>query len=153
MHLYKANYLHLYRAALELSRSDREEMDRLEAGRDPINVLTASSDDPTVMHISDDAGNVLAVGGHSDRLIWFVHTERAIRLSPRDKLRMLRLLARHLIEIKREAAARSPHDYFHFTNIVSVDNKAHIKLLNFLGATWCEKPLYANGHEFKQFFF
>lgn len=153
MHLFKANYLHLYRAALELSRSDREEMDRLEAGRDPINVLTASSDDPTVMHISDDTGNVLAVGGHADRLIWFVHTERAVRLGSQDKLRMLRLLSNHLVTIKRAAAQQEPGAYFHFTNVVSVSNTAHIKLLNFLGAVWAAKPFHINGHEFRQFFF
>lgn len=153
MRIYKANYLHLYRAALELSSSDREEMDRLLPGRDPINVLTASAGDPTVMHISDDAGNVLAVGGSANGIIWFVHTVRADNLSPRDKQLMLRLLTGHLIKIKREAVRARPDIHYHFTNAVSADNTRHIKLLNFLGATWWDGEVSANGHVFKQFFF
>ncbi len=152
MRIYKANYLHLFMAGLYLAQSDREEMDRLEAGRDPINVLTASSGDPTTMHISDTSGNVLAVGGHSKGLIWFVHTTHAEALSTRDRLKMLRLLTGHLIRIKREANAKGQRE-FHFTNIVSEANEAHIKLLKYLGAVWSNRPIYQNGHEFKQFYF
>lgn len=153
MNIYKANYLHLFMAGLYLAQSDREEMDRLEAGRDPINVLTASANDPSVMHISDASGKVLAVGGHSKGLIWFVHTAHAEALSFKQKLKMLRLLAGHLIRIKREAQANRPQDTFHFTNIVSEENATHIKLLNYLGAVWSNRPIYQNGHEFKQFYF
>ncbi|WP_397381074.1 phage protein Gp13 family protein [Pseudomonas sp.] len=153
MRIYKANYLHLFMAGLYLAQSDREEMDRLEAGRDPINVLTASSGDPTVKHISDDSGNVLAVGGHSKGIIWFVHTTHAEALSPKRKLKMLRLLVGHLITIKREAKLKRPMDEFHYTNIVSVENLPHIKLLTYLGAYWSKRPIYQNGHEFKQFYF
>lgn len=153
MRIYKANYLHLFMAGLYLAQSDREEMDRLEAGRDPINVLTASAGDPTVMHISDDSGNVLAVGGHAQGLIWFVHTTHAEALSFKRKLKMLRLLVDHLIRIKREAKALRPNAEFHFTNIVSVENGPHLKLLRYLGAVWSPEPSTVNGHEFKQFFF
>lgn len=152
MRIYKANYLHLYLAALNLAQSDREEMDRVAPGRDPIDVLTASSGDPTTMHISDDSGNVLAVGGHSEGLIWFVHTERATKLSLSDKLRMFRLLAEHLITIKVQAMRKRPRDEFHFTNIVSVENEHHIKLLDCLGAHWWKDTTF-NGHTFRQFFF
>lgn len=153
MRIYKANYLHLYLAAITLAQSDREEMDRLEPGRDPIDVLTASSGDPTIHHISDDCGNVLAVGGHSGGIIWFVHTTRAEQLSHGDKLRMFRLLGAHLLNIKLEAHWVSPRDEFHFTNIVSDANVAHRKLLTCLGAAWLKEPQVINGHEFRQFFF
>lgn len=153
MRIYKANWLHLYMAALALADSDREEMDRLEAGRDPINVLTASSGDPTVHHISDDSGRVLAVGGHQNGVIWFVHTKHAEALPQSGKRRMLRLLAGHLIHIKREAHRARPADQFHFTNVVSVDNQAHIKLLEHLGAVWWGDEVTINGHQFRQFFF
>lgn len=153
MRIYKANYLHLFLAAINLAQSDREEMDRMESGRDPINVLTAASDDPTVMHISDDKGNVLAVGGHSEGNIWFVHTTHAERLGMRDRWQMLRLLTNHLVSIKRAAIAERPKDTYHFTNIVSELNRPHIKLLTHLGATWATEPFTHNGHEFKQFFF
>lgn len=153
MRIHKANYLHLYLAALDLSQSDREEMDRIEAGRDPIDVLTASSDDPTVMYIADDLGRVLAVGGHAESLIWFVHTNRAKALSPSGKIKMFRLLAGHLVKIKREAVKARPEDHYHFTNIVSVENTDHIRLLTLLGAVWVDRPYFHNGHEFRQFFF
>lgn len=151
MRIYKANYLHLYRAALDLSESDRQEMERLGPGRDPIDVLTASSDDPTVKHISDDSGNVLAVGGHSDGIIWFVHTERAAKMGPEDKARMLKLLTGHLIDIKRKAYQQRPQDRFHFTNIVTTENTPHIKLLEHLGATWATQGDEDSG--VRQFFF
>lgn len=153
MRLHKANYLHLYLAGLDISQSDREEMDRIQAGRDPVSVLTASSDDPTVMCISDDLGNVLAVGGHADSLIWFVHTNKAKALTTPWKIRMFRLLAGHLVAIKRAAHKACPSDYYHFTNIVSVANTDHIRLLNLLGAVWSETPYVYNEHEFRQFFF
>ncbi|MES9289595.1 phage protein Gp13 family protein, partial [Cutibacterium acnes] len=69
------------------------------------------------------------------------------------KRRMLRLLARHLIHIKREAHRARPADQFHFTNVVSVDNQAHIKLLEHLGAVWWGDEVTINGHQFRQFFF
>lgn len=153
MRIHKADYQHLYQAGLHLSDSDRFEMELLGPGRNPVDVLTAVSDDPDVLCISDDLGNVLATGGHASPFLWFVHTERAQRLSAGDKVRMLRLLADHLIKIKREAVETKPEDSFHFTNIVSVNNTAHIKLLKWLGAVWCSEPHYVNGHEFKQFFF
>lgn len=151
MRIYKANYLHLFKAALDLSESDREEMERLGPGRDPIDVLTASSDDPTVMHISDNSGNVLAVGGHADGIIWFVHTERAAKMSPPAKARMLKLLTGHLIDIKRKAYKARPQDRYHFTNIVTTENIPHIKLLDHLGATWADRDV--GDSSVRQFFF
>lgn len=153
MNIYKANYLHLFMAGLNLAQSDREEMDRVLPYRDPIDVLTASSADPSVMHISDSLGKVLAVGGHSKGLIWFVHTTHAEALSLRGKRQMLRLLTDHLIRIKREAARENPQDTFHFTNVVSLGNGPHMKLLNHLGAVWAKGSFKHYGHSFKQFYF
>lgn len=136
MRIHKANYLHLFRAGQYLSASDRIELELLGHGQDPIEHLTASSNDPTVMAISDDLSNVLAVGGHAFGNIWFVHTEHAERLKLEGRLRLLRILTNHLIAIKREALREFPQASFHFTNIVSEQNAAHIKLLNHLGATW-----------------
>ncbi|WP_323115388.1 phage protein Gp13 family protein [Pseudomonas guariconensis] len=136
MRIHKANWLHLFKAARYLSASDRAEMGRIASGRDPIDVLTASSNDPTVKAISDDLGNVLAVGGHSSGVIWFVHTKYAERLGLTDRLKMLRLLTGHLANIKIDAIREHPNDTYHFTNIVSEQNTAHIRLLNHLGATW-----------------
>lgn len=153
MRLHKANYLHLFMAALSLAKSDREEMDLIEPGRDPVDVLTASSSDPTTMAISDERGNVLAVGGHLDSFIWFVHTTHAEALSAKGKRQMFYLLVRHLCRIKTEAIKARPRDDFHFTNVVSPGNHKHIKLLMALGAVFADKPLVHNGHEFRQFYF
>lgn len=153
MRLHKANYLHLYLAAFDLAQSDREEMDRVGPGRDPIDVLTASAGDPTVMAISDDRGAVLAVGGTEGGIIWFVHTETAERLSMRDKKKMLWLLDDYLLTVKVKALKRSAFDSYHFTNIVSVDNHKHIKLLKFLGAEFDRNVVMKNGSMFLQFFF
>lgn len=153
MRLHKANYLHLYLAAFDLAQSDREEMDRVEPGRDPIDVLTAAAGDPTVMAISDDRGAVLAVGGTSEGIIWFVHTETAERLSMRDRKVMLRMLDDYLLSVKVQALKLSAFDSYHFTNIVSVDNHKHIKLLKFLGAEFDREVQWRNGSMFLQFYF
>jgi len=151
MRLHKANYLHLYLAAFDLAQSDREEMDRVGPGRDPIDVLTTAAGDPGVMAISDDRGAVLAVGGTDGGIIWFVHTETAERLSMRDKKRMLKLLEDYLITALVQAAHRG--DRYSFTNIVSVDNHKHIKLLKFLGAEFDREVRWKNGSMFLQFYF
>lgn len=153
MRLHKANYLHLFLAALSLAQSDREEMNLIEPGRDPVDVLTASSGDPTTMAITDDMGNVLAVGGHAESFIWFVHTTKAEALTVCGKLRMFYLLVRHLCRIKRDALKDRPQDDFHFTNVVSPGNHKHIKLLKALGAVFATNPIVHNGHTFRQFFF
>lgn len=153
MRLHKANYLHLYLAAVSLSVSDREEMDRMHPGRDPVDVLTASSDDPTVMAISDERGNVLAVGGHSNRFIWFVHTRHAELLDQKGRLQMFAILRDHLVGIKQEAMQFLPDATFHFTNLVSVENTKHRKLLDTLGAVFLPETSSFNGHDFKQFLF
>jgi hypothetical protein len=153
MRLHKANYLHLFLAAFDLAQSDREEMDRVEPGRDPIDVLTASAGDPTTMAITDFRGAVLAVGGTCDGIIWFVHTKTAERLSMRDRKSMLGLLAEHLVSVKLTAIKANPDDYFHFTNIVSVDNHRHLKLLKHLGAEFATQVKWKNGSMFLQFFF
>lgn len=152
MRLHKANYSHLHKAALDLAKSDREEMDRIEPNRDPIDVLTASSGDPTIHTITDERGSVLAVGGHEGGLIWFVHTETAERLGATDRRRMFWLLVTHLLGIKREAIRERPQDCFHFTNIVSAENRKHRKLLATLGAEFDRSPRQLNGHDFIQFY-
>ncbi|MBA1211531.1 phage protein Gp13 family protein [Pseudomonas oryzihabitans] len=153
MRLHKANYLHLYLAAVALSASDREEMDRMHPNRDPVDVLTASSDDPTVMAISDERGSVLAVGGHSNRFIWFVHTEHAERLPAKGRAEMLSILRGHLMDIKDQSSRQRPEDTYHFTNVVSLDNAKHLRLLDALGAEFLPETLRLNGHDFKQFLF
>lgn len=153
MKLEKANRSHLQRAALDLSSSDREEMERIEPGRNPVEVLAIAADDPTIHHISDHMGNVLAVGGHAECFIWFVHTRHADALKPSGKRQMLKLLKGHLQQIKQAAALGRPDDFFHFTNIVSMDNRTHVKLLTHLGAVWCDTERTINGHVFKQFYF
>lgn len=152
MRLHKANYLHLYLAAFDLAQSDREEMDRVEPGRDPIDVLTASTGDPTTMAITDAQGAVLAVGGTADGIIWFVHTKAAERLTVGGKRRMFWLLAEHLIQVKSQAVCERPQDHFHFTNIVSRLNWKHRKLLKTLGAEFDGRIQKINGHEFLQFY-
>jgi len=152
MRLHKANYSHLYLAGFDLAESDREEMDRMLPGRDPIDVLTASSGDRTTHAITDMLGRVLAVGGHEGGIIWFVHTRTAERLSVGDKRRMFWLLAAHLLRIKRQAIRQRPQDHFHFTNIVSRLNWKHRKLLKALGAEFDGVIQQVNGHEFLQFY-
>lgn len=153
MQIHKALMQHLERAALLLSESDRAEMELIGPGRDPVEVITAVADDPDAMCITDEEGNVLAVGGSPAPFIWFVHTETATLLTFREKVRMLRLLVKYLTEIKRKAIQAQPDANIHFTNAVSAQNAPHIKLLNFLGAKWSQTPLHINGHEFRQFFF
>lgn len=153
MRLHKANYLHLYMAAIALAESDREEMDLIEPGRDPVDVLTASSGDPTTMAITDERGSVLAVGGHFEGFIWFVHTTHAEALSLGGRLRMWQLLGKHLCAIKQAAIKARPGVAFHFTNVVSPGNHKHLKLLRSLGAVFAKRPINHNGHEFLQFYF
>lgn len=147
MRLHKANYGHLYQAALYLAPSDREEMDRVKPGRCPVEVLTASSTDPTIKAITDERGNVLAVGGTPGSCIWFVHTTHAEALSPRDKLRLFRILQSYLKSL-------TDHHHVHqYTNIVSLENWKHIKLLNALGATWGGYKRAYDDTRFRQFYF
>jgi hypothetical protein len=150
--IHPANYLHLYTAALDLAPSDREEMDRMESGRDPVDVLTASDGDKTLMAITDDLDRVMAVGGHDSGIIWFVHTNAAENLNAADKRQMLRMLSDHFTKIKLEALSEKPEDDFHFTNYVSEANKKHLKLLRALGATFAREPTIFNGNPFRQFF-
>ncbi|WP_087502340.1 phage protein Gp13 family protein [Pseudomonas sp. SID14000] len=147
MRLHKANYLHLYQAALNLAPSDREEMDRVKPGRCPIQVLTASSNDPTAKAVTDERGNVLAVGGTPGTCIWFVHTTHAEALSARDKLRLFWILRDYLKSL-------TGHLHVHaYTNIVSLANEKHIKLLNALGATWGGYKRAYDDTRFRQFYF
>lgn len=153
MRIAPANCQHLRYAGMNLSASDRAEMERMESGRDPVDVMMEAAGDPNVMQVSDAAGNVLVIGGHSECFIWLVHTEQADALSHRDRLRVLRLLRKHLATVKAEAVAARPQDHYHFTNIVSVANTPHMKLLDHLGAAWGDKSIHRNGHECRQFFF
>ncbi|WP_085589357.1 phage protein Gp13 family protein [Pseudomonas sp. B14(2017)] len=145
MRLHKANYGHLYQAAINLAPSDRAEMDRVKPGRCPVRVLTASSSEPSIKAITDDRGNVLAVGGTPGDCIWFVHTTHADALSPRDKMRMFFMLRDYLRVVQGEGVTR--------TNIVSLENTKHIKLLNALGCTWGNyKRAFCDDTRFRQFF-
>lgn len=145
MRLHRANHLHLFLAALNLSTSDREEMDCLEAGRDPVDVLTAPCAlNETTHAISDYLGNVLAIGGHKDGLIWFVHTTHAEKLSAKRRYRMAVMLQRHLEWVKETNPGQV------FGNIVSVNNLKHQKLLHVLGAQFTQRVQH-NGNQFWAF--
>lgn len=147
--LHKANYMHLMLAGLHLAKSDREEMDRIEAGRDPVDVLTAASGDPTLHAITDHNENVMAVGGSEMGTIWFVHTTHAESLSKGDKRAMLGLLRGHLKGLLAQVADHKVA----FVNAVSVQNWKHIRLLKALGATFLPEPINHNGHAFLPFIF
>lgn len=142
MRLHKANYSHLYLAALALSLSDRQEMDCIQSGRDPVDVLTASENiNENTYTITDYKGSVLAVGGIYAGSIWFVHTTHAEKLSHRHKLKMFRLLRDHL------KAVHEANPYTTFGNMVSVENLKHQRLLHLLGANFKQR-LQHNGHWF-----
>lgn len=152
MQLHAATPQHLLLAALYLSESDREEMDRIEAGRNPVDVLLAAMGDPGLHAITDTDGTLLAVGGTHKSIIWFVHTQFADALPGAGKLRMFRLLEAHLRTVLATARKRFPHADRHFTNVVSKANRKHVKLLKALGAEFTQVH-NVNGHEFHQFFF
>lgn len=68
-------------------------------------------------------------------------------LSPGQRFRFYRILKNHLAFIKRESPVDVP-----FTNLVSVDNKAHMRLLETLGATFQAGCVMSPaGFPFKQF--
>jgi len=128
-------------------------MDRVQPGRDPYQVLEACLDDPSLMAISDEHGNVLAVGGSPLKCIWFVHTVHAEKLKGKGRRKMFYMLSKHLSSIKDEAVSACSDDLYHFTNIVSEQNVKHVRLLKALGAVFLPAPVTLNGHKFKQFLF
>ncbi len=148
MRLHKAEYQHLLRAAHFMAPSDREEMDRVCPGRSPVSVLTAALDETTVA-ITDRFHNVMAVGGSAHGFVWFTHTDWAEALQVSDRVKVLKLIKSHLKSIQEKAHASGGY----LTNVVSLENTKHLRLLRGLGARFADDVISHNGHDFKQFYF
>lgn len=146
MRIHKANSLHLHLAASDLAQSDREEYLKMVPGGDPEQAIRLVEPDANLHAISDSRGNVLAIGGHGDGIIWFVHTERAERLSHRDKLTMFHLLRNHLVSYVFKDTDEV------LSNIVSIDNHKHIRLLKALGASFEREVGEWKGSHFIKFY-
>ncbi|BFT63109.1 phage protein Gp13 family protein [Pseudomonas moorei] len=117
----------------------------MQAGRNPLDVFPKAIDETT--YAIKFGRQVLAVGGHTNGGIWFVTTNVITKLSTGQRFRFFRILKDHLAFIKRE----SPLD-MSFTNFVSVENKAHIRLLETLGAKFQDDCVMSPaGFPFKQF--
>lgn len=140
----KATVGDLYAASLDLSTGDLNEFHCMKAGRQPWEVLPNALDETT--HAIKLGALVLAVGGHKD-CIWFVTTRLVETLSKAQRIRFYRILKDHFAEISE----RLPMDK-QLTNFVSVDNHAHIRLLETLGATFAEGyTMSPAGFRFRQF--
>ncbi|KPW95553.1 MULTISPECIES: phage protein Gp13 family protein [Pseudomonas syringae group] len=141
----KATFGDLLSASVNLSSGDIADFEAMQTGRNPIDVITGALDETTYAIKLDH--NVLAVGGHTNGGIWFVTTNVITTLSPGQRFRFYRILKDHLALIKRESPLDTP-----FTNVVSVGNKAHVRLLEALGATFQAGCVMSPaGFPFKQF--
>lgn len=141
----KATIADLTKASSNLSSNDLADFHAMQAGRNPIDVITAAHDETT--YAIKLGPQVLAVGGHTNGGIWFVTTNVITKLSPGQRFRFYRILKDHLAFIKRESPLDTP-----FTNLVSVGNKAHVRLLEALGATFqADCVMSPAGFPFKQF--
>ncbi|MBX8511935.1 DUF2833 domain-containing protein [Pseudomonas cichorii] len=141
----KATINDLLSASVNLSSGDVADFEAMQTGRNPTDVITGALDETTYAIKLDH--QVLAVGGHTNGGIWFVTTNIVATLSTAQRFRFYRILKDHLAFIKREATRDTP-----FTNLVSVDNKAHIRLLESLGATFqTDCVMSPAGFPFKQF--
>jgi hypothetical protein len=144
MILKKAALSDLVDAGRDLAQSDREEMDRVEPGRDPSKVLTLGAG-PATMAIKWGP-LVYAVGGAEDGYIWFVHTRHAESLEGAARLHLLRMLRTYLGIVRKNSPVP-------LANVVSKENHKHIKLLRYLGATFDTDHVLINGHIFQRFAF
>ncbi|WP_335943728.1 phage protein Gp13 family protein [Pseudomonas sp. G166] len=141
----KATIADLIKASSNLSSNDLADFHAMQAGRNPVDVITAAHDETT--YAIKLGHQVLAVGGHTNGGIWFVTTNVITTLSPGQRFRFYRILKDHLAFIKRESPVDVP-----FTNLVSIDNKAHMRLLETLGATFqADCVMSPAGFPFKQF--
>ncbi|NWB47042.1 phage protein Gp13 family protein [Pseudomonas gingeri] len=145
MHKVKATQGDLWSAANNLSHGDLKEFHSLQAGRNPLDAFPSYLDETT--HAIRYGAFVLAVGGHAQGVIWFVTTNVIDMLTKAERFRFYRILKDHLMAIKGESEGLT------FTNVVSVENHAHIRLLESLGATFATGQLMSPaGFKFRQFF-
>jgi Protein of unknown function (DUF2833) len=135
----------LLNASVNLSSGDIADFEAMQTGRNPTEVITGALDETT--YAIKLGHQVLAVGGHTNGGIWFVTTDVVATLSTAQRFRFYRILKDHLAFIKRESPLDTP-----FTNLVSVGNKAHVRLLEALGATFQANCVMSPaGFPFKQF--
>ncbi|QNH79695.1 DUF2833 domain-containing protein [Pseudomonas protegens] len=140
----KATQGDLLEAAKNLSRGDLKEFHSLQSGRDPLDVFPSYLDETT--NVIKSGGVVLAVGGHAKGAIWFVTTNVVDSLSVAERFRFYRILKDHLKSIQTDTKGLV------LTNVVSLENRAHIRLLRSLGATFhSDYVLSPAGFKFRQF--
>lgn len=145
MYKVKATHGDLWAASHDLSAGDLAEFHSFQSGRTPSEVLPKALDETT--HAIKCGALVLAVGGHAQGVVWFVTTSVVGMLNKAERFRFYRILKEHLALVKDELPNRTP-----LTNFVSVDNHAHIRLLNSLGATFDKGHVMSPaGCRFRQF--
>lgn len=133
----------LEEAAKFISMHDREEFNKMQAGRDLKATLLKSlgPTSRTIIH----KGNVLATGG-ANECLWFVTTRWVEELTPKERLQMLRILRGHL----KVCRATMPADQL--SNFVYEHNVQHRRLLDALGARYGFYQEYSPaGFPFRQF--
>jgi hypothetical protein len=144
MHIRKATKHDLIEASKNLCKGDFEEFHMHTANRDPREVLPECLDETT--HAIVLGSLVLAVGGSKDCL-WFVTTSVVDHLTKAQRITFYRLLKGHLDDVKDRVAFSKQ-----LTNYVSVQNTAHIRLLDSLGASWSSLMFMSPaGFAFRQF--
>lgn len=136
----RGSFMDLYLAAMNLATGDLEEFHKTNPGENPVDVFPKYLDETTTAIVLGPA--ILAVGG-STGCVWFVTTRAVEALTLAGKLQFFRLLKEHLEEVRKTPTP--------LTNFVSVDNHAHVRLLDALGATWGPSFLNQWGHEFRPF--
>ncbi|MGE7956336.1 phage protein Gp13 family protein [Pseudomonas sp. NPDC089530] len=141
----KATLADLISASNNLSPNDLSDFNAMLAGRNPVDVFPKALDETT--HVIKQGNRVLAVGGHAQGGIWFVTTNVVNELSKAERFRFYRMLKSHLVTIKSESS-----NDIALTNFVSVNNHAHVRLLEALGATFQTGHVMSPaGFPFKQF--
>ncbi|MHC8370148.1 phage protein Gp13 family protein [Pseudomonas sp. MDT1-85] len=141
----KATLADLHVAADDLSAGDLSDFHSMQSGRDPAEVFPKALDETT--HAIKFGSRVLAVGGHARGGIWFVTTNVVTELSKAERYRFYRVLKSHLEDIKRGSCSGVA-----LTNFVAVGNRAHVRLLEVLGATFqADYSISPAGFPFKQF--
>lgn len=132
----------LENAANDLCKGDLQEFHSHTAGRDPRDHLPNYLDETT--RTIKLGSLVLAVGGSKDCL-WFVTTNVVEMLTKAQRFEFYRLLKGHLKGLREEG-------HQSLTNMVSVDNHSHIRLLESLGATFARGHVMSPaGCRFRQF--
>lgn len=119
----------LERISKSITEGDLQELRVFNSEMTIIEALKHSVSSCKCYTISDEFGEVYAVGGtNSEGIAWFV-TSTNIELLPRSEVKeFISLLKEHRDECLRVLP--------HLTNYISVYNSKHIKLLRLLGATF-----------------